>query len=264
MTALSLDCLTVWDATPEQLVRIAGGAGYAAVSLWVQPPALPGGTLAVPAMAEALRAAMADTGVRLGNLEVFNLGGEEALDAFRPALRFGASLGARSATAIDWGQGRADMPERLAAFAAMAAEEGLAVNIEPISMGNTRTLAEAAALIGEAGVEAGIVVDCVHLVRTGGGAASLAAIEPARIAYAQLCDGPAALPEEAWGAEATEERLYPGEGDFPLAAILRALPPGTPLAVEAPSRSRRARGLSPAARAQEALAATRRVLAEAF
>jgi sugar phosphate isomerase/epimerase len=261
MPGLSLDCLTLLDQAPGDLVRIAGQCGYALVSLWVQAPVLPFGVLAVPAMAADLRETMAETGVRVGNLEVFNLAALEPIEAFRPALAFGASLGAGTATAIDYGESAPGaIAERLALFCRIAADYGLRVNVEPISMGHTATIADAAALIRDAGVsDCGIVLDMVHFVRTGTTLADLATIDPALIRYVQLCDGPASIPAERLGIEAMEERLYPGEGDFPIATVLDAIGPHAQCAVEIPGfLRRREQGVTPLAHAAAAMAATRR------
>jgi len=86
------------------------------------------------------------------------------------------------------------------------------------------------------------------------------AADPRRIAYVQICDGMLNLPPELFGLEGTTERLYPGEGDFPLLDILRAVPATATLALEAPSLSRRERGESLLQRAQAAIMATRRAL----
>ncbi len=263
MRTLSLDCLTLSELPPAEMIRVAADAGYSGVSVWVQPPALPGGVLATPEMAADIERAIGETGVTVGNLEVFNLNTEAPIAEFAPALEFGASLGARTATCIDFGSPRADIAERLSGFHALATGRGLEVLIEPISMGVTRTLQDGLELIDAANVDAGLVVDCVHLVRTGCGAIDIANADPRRIAYVQLCDGVANLPDDQIGREASEERLYPGEGEFPLVEILRAVPPSATLGVEVPSRSRRERGESPLQRARGAFSAASHVLERA-
>lgn len=260
MTSLSLDCLTLLDASPTELIKIASAAEYSAVSLWIQPPALPGGTLATSAMAADIRQALADTGVALGNLEVFNLNFKGSIAEFEPVLELGAELGAASATAINYGPERGDLAERFAQFHDLTKRYGLDVLIEPISMSDTRTLQDAVDLIEAANVDAGIVVDFLHLVRTGGTANDLASVDPRYISYIQICDGPATLPEDKWGAESTDERLYPGDGDWPLVELMRAVPENTPLAVETPSKSRKDRGVSPLDRARQVMIATRNLL----
>jgi sugar phosphate isomerase/epimerase len=260
MKPLSLDCLTMLEVPAAEMIRVAAEAGYSTVSVWVQAPVLPGGSLAAPDMAADIKRAVQETGVTVGNLEVFNLNTPDPIADYKLALEFGASLGARTATAINYGAPRADIADRFAEFFELAGGFGLRALVEPISMGVTRTIAEGVTLIEQAGVDSGVVVDCIHLIRTGCGARDIASADPRRIAYVQICDGLLNLPEDQFGLEGTAERFYPGEGDFPLADILRAVPPNAALALEAPSLSRRERGESPLQRAKAGIAATRRIL----
>lgn len=263
MTSFSLDCLTLPDVTPADLFTVAADAGYASVSLWVQPPVLYPPMLALPDMAPMLKQVIRGTGVRLGNLEVFNLNGDAPVDDFERVIAFGAELGASSATAINFGGPREDMAERLAAFHALCARHGLATFLEPISMGATRTVQEGADLAAAAGVDVRIVVDCLHLMRTGTTPDSLARVSAERIGYIQLCDGPARIADEDIGPESVANRLYPGEGEFPLVAYLKALPAGVPMGVETPNQARLDRGMRPLDRARAALVAAKAVCQQA-
>jgi sugar phosphate isomerase/epimerase len=257
---LSLDCLSLPDVTPVHLVRIAAEAGYGSFSLWVQPPAMYDVMLATSAMTADLTRVIADHSVTLGNLEVFNLNIDDPIAEYEPAIALGAHLGATTATAIDFGSPRRDIAERLAAFHALCADHGMLALIEPISMGNVRTPQDGLDLIRDAGVDAKLVIDCVHLMRTGCTADTLLTIPPEYVGHVQICDGPAAIAPDEVGVEATANRLYPGEGDFPLAEILAAVPPGATLGLEVPNLARLERGMTPAERAREALSAAWAVL----
>lgn len=258
--SLSLDCLTLPDVAPVDLVRIAAEAGYGSFSLWVQPPAMYEVMLATPAMTADLARAIADHPVTPGNLEVFNLNSDEPIAGYEPAIALGAQLGATTATAIDFGEPRPDIAERLTAFHALCADHGILAMVEPIGMGNVRTPQDGLDLIRAAGVDAKLVVDCVHLVRTGCTADALRAIPPEYVGHVQICDGPAVIAPGDLGLEATANRLYPGEGGFPLVEILAAVPPGATLGLEVPNVARLERGVAPADRAREALSAALAVL----
>jgi len=228
----------------------------------VQPPAMYEPMLATPEMADELTGVLAEAGVVVGNLAVFKLNSDDPIDAYEPALAFGAGLGARTATAIDFGEPRPDIAERLAAFAALCASVGIQPLVEPISMGNVRTPQEGLALIDAAGVDARLVLDCVHLVRTGCTADTLRQLPASRIGYFQMCDGPASLTEEEIGVEAMADRLYPGEGVFPIAELLGAIPAEVTVGLEVPNLARQQAGVSAADRAGEALRAARAVVAQ--
>lgn len=262
LAALSLDCLTLPDVGPQALIDIAAATGFGSASLWVQPPAFHPAMLATPEMQVDLAKVIAATGVTLGNLEIFNLNTDAPISDYEPALAFGAGLGARSATAINYGGARADIAERLVEFHELCRRHGLDTYIEPISMGQTRTLQDGVDLIEAAGVDARLVVDCLHLIRTGGGPKTVANVASRYIGYVQLCDGILSIAEEEILSEAGGNRLYPGEGQFPLVEILDVIPPHAILGVETPSKVRMDAGLSPLDRARQAHDATHNLFAK--
>jgi sugar phosphate isomerase/epimerase len=264
MPALSLDCLTLTDSSPADLICGAAAAGFDLVSLWISSPAAFPRMQLLPEMERECAALLKDNGVSVHTLEVLDLSNEAAIRDYRPALEMGARLGGKAASAYNGSNSdRAHVVDLLALFVEVAGEFGLEVVLEPVAMAHTRTLAEADALIRDAGGKAGILFDSWHLVRSGGSIEDLRAIDPARIGYVQLNDGLADVPPEAWIAEAMGERLYLGDGEFPLVDILRLLPDEIPWAVETPSQRRALAGMTAQAQAKEAMGAMRRLMAEA-
>jgi sugar phosphate isomerase/epimerase len=262
MTDLSLDSLTLTDTEPAELIRAASAAGYDMVTLWVQAPALYPKALLTAAKAAECAAVLRDTGLRVPSLEVFDLASVAAVEAYRPALELGASLGGTTALAINYSNAdRGDTAATLARLAEVAAEYGLGVNLEPIAGGHTCTLADGEALIRASGADVGILFDIWHTVRAGGSVADLGKIDMARIRHVQVNDGPLAPPASI-GLEAISERLYPGDGEFPLAEYLRMLPKGIPVGIEAPSVRRAQAGIGAEAQAREAMARMRIALGE--
>ena len=264
MPDLSLDCLTLTDTEPAELIRAAAAAGFDFVSLWVSALAPFPRMRLKPEMERECAALLQGTGVRVHTVEVLDLSDEAAIREYRPALELGARLGARAASAYHGSNpDRVQVADLLALFVEVAGEFGLEVVLEPVAMAHTRTLAEAEALIRDAGGKAGILFDSLHLIRSDSGVADPAAIDPALIRYVQLNDGLLQIADEDWIPEAMGERLYLGEGEFPLPEILRLLPGGIPWAVETPSLKRAQAGMSAQAQAHEAMAAMRASLTAA-
>jgi sugar phosphate isomerase/epimerase len=258
---LSLDSLTVTDTEPVDLIRAAKSAGFDLVSLWVQAPPIFPLQLVTPAKAKACKAALAETGIGVGPLEVFVLSSADAVKSYRPALELGAQLGARTASAINVSNpDPASVSELFAQFAELAGECGLGVTLEPLAMFETSTLAQARDVIRAARVDAGIVFDAFHLVREGGTVADLRAMEPGLIWHVQLCDGVASVSPDEARYEASYERLYPGDGAFPLVELLSAVPTDVSWGIEAPSKRRAESGISAETQAKEAMSAMRRVI----
>jgi sugar phosphate isomerase/epimerase len=259
---LSLDSLTLTDTQPQTSIRAAAEAGFDACSLWVIPPPLFPSPLLTPGQERECAAILADTGVEVIALEVFDLHSMAGVEECRPLLDMGARLGGKAALAINYSNAdRVETAEILAKFAETAAGFGLATNLEPVAGGKSQTLAEAQDLIRASGADVGICLDPHHLMRSGDTVAAIAALDPGQVRYVQLCDGPIPQPPEIAATEAVCERLYPGDGDFPLLDFLRAAPRDVPLGIECPSLSRAHTGLSASDQAREAMAAIRRLLA---
>jgi sugar phosphate isomerase/epimerase len=106
-----------------------------------------------------------------------------------------------------------------------------------------------------------VLVDALHLARSGGTPEAVAALPPGRIAYMQLCDGPAQSPPlESLAHESRNERRWPGEGEFPLDELFDGLPDDIPISVEVPRAVDASRSMEE--RALLAGAATRTWLAK--
>jgi sugar phosphate isomerase/epimerase len=88
-------------------------------------------------------------------------------------------------------------------------------------------------------------------------------VAPGRLKLVHFCDAPAFSPGNRSAEELRREsrtaRLLPGEGELWLRELIAALPPQTPISIEAPSA--RMAGLPAAERARLAREATERFLA---
>lgn len=258
---LSLHQLTALDAAPDRLIRIAGALDCASVCLFTFVPEQARhiyplvGPADVPTIAEGL----ADAGVTLCNLEVFPLDRDGDLERFAEGLEVGAALGAQRATAHIHDADGSRATARFHAFAELAAGYGIEAGLEFNAFSAVNTAADAMQIVRAAG-RGSVVLDMLHLVRAGESAEDVAAMADL-IGYAQICDGPATVEEAARWREAVGERTLPGQGDFPLRAILAALRPDTFIEVEVPQSAARKAGVTPEDRAKRAVAAARTILA---
>jgi sugar phosphate isomerase/epimerase len=259
-----LEPLTVLDCGAEEGVEIAAAAGCRYASQWVQPPGfdLPMRCLVEDrATADRVRASLAANGVRPLNIEVFQLTPETEVASFRRPLEIGASLGAAAATVIFTGTPEAGQRvDQFVEFCRLAAEFGLRANVEFSLRLSPYTLVETEKLIRRAAQpNAGIVVDILHLMRSGGSIDQLGRTAPELVGHAQLCDGPATISPEAQPLEGLYNRMPPGEGTFPIRAFCEALP-HVPLGLEVPPTSDAVRGLTPEERVLRIANSARRAL----
>ncbi|HEV8016740.1 MAG TPA: sugar phosphate isomerase/epimerase [Stellaceae bacterium] len=263
MNRLSLAPVTINELDPPALIAAAHEAGFAAVDLRVL--GAPGAAPVTPVvgnrpMIAAVAAALADTGVTLFSATGIWLVPGFSLDDALPALEIAARLGAEYFLAVGNDPDEPRMTDNLARLAAAAASCRLRLALELMPYIAVNSLAKAQRLVAAAGApNLGLLIDALHLARSGGTPAEVAAVPPERIAYLQLCDAPASLPSGmALRQESLTARLYPGQGGLPLMALMDALPAGIVVDVETPVAADRT--LPAAERAARALSATQQFL----
>lgn len=264
MRAYSLAHLTVLDVPPPRMTQMAAEAGYSHVGfrLW---PAVPGGPaylLGQPAMVRETKAVLRDTGVKLFDIEIVWLRPETRLTDYTRFLELGASLGAKAVLVGGDDPVEARLTARLAALCEMAAPLGLTINLEIMPWTATRDLPAALRVINaipQANV--GLLVDTLHFHRSRSSVAQLAKVPPHLFNYAQLCDAPDPIPDAIADLQHTARnaRLFPGEGDIDLAAILAALPADLPISLEIPN-AQLALEIDDQVRVSRALAAARAIV----
>ena len=140
-----------------------------------------------------------------------------------------------------------------------AAAVGLRVALEVVhftAVGSLTAARELAALVDHDGFR--LVLDALHLQRAGEDPEDVAATA-GLVAVFQACDAPADAPDDLF-TEAVRDRLVPGEGGLPLAALIGALAPDVAISVEVPSDAMWA-DLGPCGVADRSLAGLRQLLA---
>ena len=268
MIRLSLDHITAVDTDPVALVGAAADHGCAGICLFLQSmevlPHMPRYDLVGDRAARAdCAAAMADRGVVLDLAYPFTLAGRTNIADFETALACAAELGAPLVNVLAYDREPARRVDRFGAFCDLAGGFGLGVVVEFYPVSQIGSLFDALALVTaiDRPGRVGVNVDILHLMRSGGTMAELAAAPAELILYGQLCDGPADMAPESLGQEASSARLLAGEGVFELAAFVRALPEGCPVSVEIPRDAALAAGESRTERVARAVNGVRRVLA---
>ena len=153
--------------------------------------------------------------------------------------------------------------DQFAILTELAAQRGVETVVEPVpglTVGDLPTALAAREHVGRSDFR--VLVDTMHLVRSGSGAADVVAIDPDCIGYAQLNDTTLRPRIDNYMEEAMFERMVPGEGELPLHDILSALPPDIVIELEVPRRSLALAGVSPIDRLRPCVEAARRLLSE--
>ena len=240
MTAFSLAHLTTLSLPPPEMIRIAARCGYSAVGLRLLrvTPDSPGYPLMTDkAMLRDTRAAMAETGVGVNDIEFVRITPDIDIAALAPFFAVGAELGARWAVAAPYDPDLGRLADRFGALCDLAGRHGLGVVLEFFPWTEVHGVAGALAVVEAAGRDNGaILVDTLHFDRCGDALSALDTVPPVRMPFVHVCDAPAERPTTLAGLlhHARAERLPPGEGGLDILGVLGHLPPGTPIALEVP------------------------------
>jgi sugar phosphate isomerase/epimerase len=112
---------------------------------------------------------------------------------------------------------------RVAASAQIFAAVGVRLALEFLPYSGVRSLAEARDVCARVGYDAcGVMIDTLHLLRSGGTATDIVALDAVEIACVQLADGPADPPADLVD-ESRNARELPGAGAFDLSAFTAGL-----------------------------------------
>jgi sugar phosphate isomerase/epimerase len=237
-TPLSMAHLCELDVPPPRLIEIAARAGLASVGFRTRRAATGGVEypLATAAEQAEVRRLTKATGVELLYIELISL--DETLDApaCRPMLETGAAIGATRLCVAGDSSDFGAVAEKLAEVAALAQPYGIAVDLEFMPFRAVRSLADAEAVVRRAAhPNAFILIDALHVFRSGTQLDTVRRLDPALIGTFQLCDAPAnSPPPDGLVAEARTHRLLPGDGGLALWPLMDALPKAVPIGVEVP------------------------------
>lgn len=262
--AFSLAHLTVLELAPPAMIQLAADCGYASVDLRLAPATptdIDYRVLGDTPMRREILQRLADTGVRVYDVEIIRLTRDTDARSYEKLFETAARLGAQRSKVIGVDRDEALMKAKFAEVCRVAAPYGLIVDLEFVSFLGIRSLPSAARVVSAAGQANGnVLVDALHLSRSGGTPEDMAAVDPRLFGYIQLCDAPAAIPGDDAGKlhEARTARLAPGDGGLPLAGIVRAVPAHFPISLEVPMEG----GIGPEERARRSIDGMKRVLGE--
>jgi sugar phosphate isomerase/epimerase len=263
MKSLSLAHLTTLEVAPPAYFSLAAEAGYQSVGLRLNP-AMPGG-IAYPLenvkAANIARQQLADAGIQVFDVEFVSITPDTRAADYLGLFQAAAVLGAKRLNVSGDDANFERLATRFGELCDLARQFDMGVDLEFMRWREIGTIEQAVDIVSRAGRSNGrILVDALHLFRSGGSVAALAAVPSDLLGCVQLCDAPLAAPDKLSTAdEARTKRYAPGEGELPLLDLLDVLPPDIPVAVEVPT-TLSAPHLSPLERARHAFDATQHEL----
>lgn len=246
---------------PVETIEAAAAGGFEAVGLWVEPENWDA------AMTRQCRAALAYSGLELLDVEVIWIKPDSDFAMHKRSIDIGAELGARNVLCVSSDPDMGATVEVLAALCEHAAAAEMRVALEFGIFTEVKTLTAALKILEAVWHPArALLVDPIHVDRSGTTASDLKGVPASLLPYAQFCDAPAERPDpadfDAIISDAIDLRHQCGQGGLPLDAILQALPADIPLSIELRSRALREQCPDPKERARVTADITRKWLSE--
>ena len=261
---LILAPVTLFECSPPELVRAAAGAGFGGVGMRLNP--IRAGEIQQPMLGDTpmmreTEALLRDTGLTVFDMEAMWLRSDTDIETYKPFMAAGARLGVRQIlTGVDPME-NARMIDLFGRVCDQAAGFGLGISLEVMPWTGVNTVKRALEILGEVSrPNARLLLDSLHLDRSGGSPADIAGVPTELLAYAQVCDAKQERPDTLEGLriEAISDRRLPGEGVLPLRDFVKALPADLPISIEVPLQM--LGDLSPAEKAVRAMQAMKSVL----
>jgi sugar phosphate isomerase/epimerase len=268
MDRLGIGFLSVFGLPPVEFVDLAADLGCRYISIFLRGmPLLP---LGYPpfsfredsALRKDMIAALSDRGVTISRGDGFLVLPNADMQAFSADLDAMAELGVPRINTVSLDPERDRTFDQFAALTELAAQRNIRTVVEPVpglTVGDIPTAVAALQHVGRPDFR--LLIDTMHLMRSGFSATDVAGMDPEHIGYVQLNDTTLVPRIENYMEEAMFERMVPGEGELPLQDFVSALPRDVVVELEVPQRELALAGISPTDRLRPCVEAARRLLA---
>jgi len=228
---LSLAAGVQIDVAPADMVTVAHDAGWPAVGIWFD------GKTWTDSTSREVRQRLDDSGVFALDIEPI-IPSEDGNDFAEQLIEAAAVIGARHILFTSRLKDQVRTTDRYQQVCEMARPHGIKVVCEFLPIFPLNTLSMAAEIVATANVtNGGVLIDNLHLSRSGSSIEEVRAMPTELFPYLQICDAVTECPVD-FGAlldEALNGRLCPGEGSLPVIELLQAVP-DVPLSFEVRSK----------------------------
>lgn len=243
MSKLGIECISVFGMPPVAFIELAAKLGCPNISLGLTPMdynpyGYPRYSVAEDAdLRRDIRAALEANEVEISlgeNLAV--LAEADNSDAWKLSLDIMSEFGVKRFNSVSFETDFGRNVDQYAKLTELAASYGAKALIEFVPIFGIADLATAVDVVRQVGrPELGLIMDTMHLGRTGVTADMLRELPAEMIGYIQICDAPLRSNND-YMDEAVHERRCPGDGELPVLEYLAALPRDRVVSIEVPQR----------------------------
>lgn len=275
MASLGIEFISVFGMPLTQFVELAAGLDCRNVSIGLNQMDYDPHGYARYSLAEdqvlqrELKASLDANGVSVSlgeNLPIMAEG--DSREMWKASLDVLSRLGATRINSVSFEPNIERNIDQYGILAELTASYGIDTLIEFVPIFGIPDVPTALHVIEKVGhPRLGMIVDTMHVARSGATVDDLRALPPELVGYIQLCDVPRGrvgydFMDAGYMDEAMHQRYAPGDGELPLADYLAALPADRVIGLEIPLRSDAEAGKGPRERLDYCLRKARDLLAD--
>lgn len=241
---LTLVHLTAIDANPLALLKAAAISGFDSIAPRLVSPGYEDRITPIIGNEPLIRDLIShsnDLDVEIPYVDGLWIGPNTIVADYESAFETAARIGAERFLIVGVDPEESRFIDNFSLACELSSRFGISLAIEFIPYSAIKSLPMARNIIKRAGIpNSGLVVDTLHLYRSGGTFEDLFAVEKDLISILQVSDAPL-RPDgdgiEGLRNEARKSRLYLGHGSLPLAEMIQFLPEDFSIGVEVPHAS---------------------------
>ena len=217
---------------PARFVEVTAGAGWKATGVWFDQKSWSSTT------SREVKRRIDDTGVEAVDMEVIRLG--RSFDTGKALIEAACEVGAKNILVVSSLHSSEETAEQLSHLCSLAKAGDITICLEFMKFTSVKSLSDALEVVKLVDApNVGILLDLLHVVRSGTTFKEIKACDPKLFPYAQWCDGtaqPVGLSDSELIIDALDDRLIPAQGKLDALKFESLFDTDVPFSIEVRSK----------------------------
>ena len=217
---------------PARFVEVTAGAGWKATGVWFDQKSWSSST------SREVKRRIDDTGIEAVDMEVIRLG--RSFDTGKALIEAACEVGAKNILVVSSLHSSEETAEQLSHLCSLAKAGDITICLEFMKFTQVKSLSDALEVVKLVDApNVGILLDLLHVVRSGTTFKEIKACDPNLFPYVQWCDGtaqPVGWSDSDLITDALDDRLIPSEGKLDALTFESLFDTGIPFSIEVRSK----------------------------